>query len=239
MNEKIIGYIVISVMCILLSIGISMQMNIVGQSNLMITYTQEENELKSQILRERDEYSRNTILLANREEVLENERSLATQNDAKLEEGRENIEELQKFIGATEVSGTGVVVRLADGQYDYDQVINASSMLVHDADVLGIINELKNAGAEAISINGQRVISTTSIECGGNVININGEKVGAPFEIQAIGLPEQLAGLSRLGGPIDILNAYGVNASIEKMDSIVIPKYAGRIEFEYASAVEY
>lgn len=239
MENKQKSYIVIGVMCLLLAIGITMQMKIVGQSNLLVAQTQEESELKSQILKERDMYADNTELLSKREEVLEAERAVVTENNSELEAVREEIEDLEKIIGIVDVEGPGVIVTLADGKYEQEQLLDPSSMLVHDADVLGIINELKNAGAEAISINDQRVISTTSIECGGNVININGEKIGAPFEIKAIGLPEQLAGLSRPGGSIDILNAYGVNASLEKKDEITILKYTGKIEFEYAYDVEY
>lgn len=54
-------------------------------------------------------------------------------------------------------------------------------------DIKSIVNELKNACSRAISTNGQRIVSTTSITCEGNVININGEKVSSPFVIKAIG----------------------------------------------------
>ena len=99
---------------------------------------------------------------------------------------------------------------------------------------LSVINELKNAGAEAISINDQRLIPTTSISCGGNIIDINGEKVGAPFEIKAIGLPEQLAALSRQGGYLEILQEASVGVELKKSNNITIPRYTGTISFEYA-----
>ena len=111
-------------------------------------------------------------------------------------------------------------------------------LLVHDTDVLSVINELKNAGAEAISINDQRIIPTTGIICGGNIIDINDEKVGAPFEIKAIGLPEQLAALDRPGGYLELLRSYSVEAKLEKSNSITIPKYTGTMTYEYAKPVE-
>ena len=100
--------------------------------------------------------------------------------------------------------------------------------------VLSVINELKNAGAEAISINNQRLVPTSSIVCGGNIIEINGEKVGAPFEIKAIGLPEQLAALSRPGGYLEILKGATVGVELKKSNSITIPKYTGVIMYKYA-----
>lgn len=99
-------------------------------------------------------------------------------------------------------------------------------------DILKIVNELKNAGAEAISINGQRVILTTSIICGGNTININGERIGSPFEIKAIGLPESLANLKRPGGYLSILEGRTLKVTLDKKE-VTIPKYSGVLNFKY------
>ena len=103
-------------------------------------------------------------------------------------------------------------------------------------DVLSVINELKNAGAEAISINDQRLVSTSAIVCDGNVIQINGQKIGAPFEIKAIGLSEQLAALSRPGGYLSILQDYGIGTEVVKSKNITIPKYAGSINYKYVKS---
>ena len=102
-----------------------------------------------------------------------------------------------------------------------------------------MINELKNAGAEAISINGQRIVSNTAITCDGNVIRINNQKIGAPYVIQAIGYPEYLeSGLNLPGGLIQYLNRDGVITKVEKSNNITIPKYTGTITYEYAKSVE-
>ena len=79
---------------------------------------------------------------------------------------------------------------------------------------------------------------TTSISCDGNVIKINGEKVGAPFEIKAIGLPEQLAALQRPGGYLDLLDGWGVITEFKKVNTVTIPKYTGVIDFKYAQNVK-
>ena len=111
--------------------------------------------------------------------------------------------------------------------------------MVHDVDVLAVINELKNAGAEAISINDQRLVPTTGITCGGNIIDINDEKVGAPFTIKAIGLPEQLAALERPGGYLNLLKEkYSIVAELKREKSITIPKYTGVINFKFAQNVK-
>ena len=109
---------------------------------------------------------------------------------------------------------------------------------MHDGDIMHVVNELFNAGAEAISINGQRVILTTAIECDGNVIKVNGNKTGAPFEILAIGYPEQLAGLQRPGGYLEALVSRGLTVNLTKQNTVTIPKYTGTMKFSYATNQE-
>ena len=138
------------------------------------------------------------------------------------------------MIGLTEVTGPGIIITLADSDIDSTSVFNSSDLLIHDIDLLKVVNELKNAGAEAISIKNQRVILTTPIICGGNIININGEKIGSPFEIKAIGSPEALANLSRPGGWLSKLEERGLKVSTpKKSNSITIPKYSGVLNFKY------
>lgn len=114
----------------------------------------------------------------------------------------------------------------------YDDI---SAHIVHDADLRAIVNELKNAGAEAISINGQRLVSTTAITCIGNVIKVNDERITSPFTIKAIGLSESLAGINRPGGYIEKLKENGIVVNIKKSNKIEIPKYTGAISSKYMS----
>ena len=72
----------------------------------------------------------------------------------------------------------------------------------------------------------------------GNIIDINGEKVGTPFVIKAIGLPEQLAGLSRPGGYLEILKGASVGVELKKSNNITISKYTGVINYQYAQTVK-
>ena len=109
---------------------------------------------------------------------------------------------------------------------------NISDYLIHDKDLLTLVNELKNAGAEAISINDERIINTTSITCDGNVVLINGNKISSPFVIKAIGSQEAiLGGIQRPGGYLEKLKEYGLVTSVEKQDNITIYKYNGIIDY--------
>ena len=108
---------------------------------------------------------------------------------------------------------------------------------MHDTDLISIVNELKNAGAEAISINDQRIVSNTVIECIGTVIKINGQRVGAPFTIRAIGMPELLKNTYRNGGYLKVLEGDRIQVDFKTSDNITIPKYTGTYKFEYAQTI--
>ena len=199
MKEKEKVSIVLGFMCLALTIGICIQLKTVKGSNFVVSQNHEENNLRAEVLKYKERYDNQYKELEKAEEELEKERENSTQNNTELEKKEDEIKKGNKMIGMTEVVGPGVIVTLSDSKKDANTSLNPSDLVVHDADVLSVINELKNAGAEAISINEQRIIPTSGIVCGGNIIKINGEKVGAPFIIKAIGLPEQLAALERPG----------------------------------------
>ena len=236
LNKKMIS-IVLGVMCFSLTLGICVQMKTVKTSNSIVGSSYEENNLRAEVLKYKERYDNKYKELESAEKELEKERQNSTKNNGDLEEKEQQIIQGNKMIGLTEVTGPGVIITLSDSKNDASSVLNPSTLLVHDVDILGVVNELKNAGAEAISINEQRIVPTTSISCGGNIIDINGEKVGAPFVIKAIGLPEQLAGLSRPGGYLEILEGASIGVELKKSNNITIPKYTGVIKYEYAQTV--
>ena len=237
MNKKIVS-ICLGLMCMALTFGICVQIKTVNNSNSKISQNYEENQLRAEVLKYKEKYDNKFKELENAEKTLEKEREKATVNNDELAQVEENIKKGNKVIGLTEVTGSGVTITLNDSQ-NLNNILNISDALVHDVDVLAVINELKNAGAEAISINDQRLVPTTGITCGGNIIDINGEKVGAPFIIKAIGLPEQLAALERPGGYLNLLKEkYSIVAELKREKSITIPKYNGVINFKYAQNVK-
>lgn len=237
-DKKIIG-VVLGLMCVALTAGIFIQIRTVENSNYAVSQNYQENNLRSEVLKYKEKYDNRYNDLERVQQELENERKKSTQNDSELEKKEEQIKVANKIIGISEVNGPGVTIILTDSKKDATNVLDPSSLLVHDADVLAIINELKNAGAEAICINDQRIVPTSGIICGGNIIQINGEKVGAPFVIKAIGLPEQLMGaLTRQNGYIDILKKASVEVDLKKTNSINIPKYTGVLTYKYAETVE-
>ena len=229
--NKIKISIVLGIMCFALTFGIFLQIKTVENSNMQVSQNYEENNLRAEVLKFKEKYDNKLKEVEKAEETLEKERESATKNNSELENAELQIKKANKILGLSEVKGPGVIVTLKDSKTNSANVLNINDLLVHDLDVLSVINELKNAGAEAI-------ISTTAISCEGNVININGEKVGVPFTIKAIGLPESLDALSRPGGYLEILKRYGIEAELKKSNDITIPKYTGKIEFKYGKSVK-
>ena len=237
LNKKIIS-IVLGVMCMALTAGICIQVRTVKSSNSTVSNNYEENNLRAEVLRYKEKYDNKVKELEKAETELEQERESSTQNNSELQKKEEEITNGNKILGLAEVTGPGVIVTLTDSKKDINSALDPSSLIVHDLDVLSVINELKNAGAEAISINDQRIVPTSGIICGGNIIDINDEKVGAPFEIKAIGLPEQLAALNRPGGYLERLKSDGIGVELKKSNNITIPKYTGTLTYNYAKTVE-
>ena len=236
-NKKLIS-IILGVMCFALTLGIVVQVRTIQNTNSTISQNQEANALRDEILKYKERYDNRFAQLEEAEKELEKEREEATKNNTELEQAQQQITEGNKLTGMTEVTGPGVIITLSDGTGIATSTLNPSQLIVHDLDVLSVVNELINAGAEAISINEQRWVFTTAISCRGNTIDINGERIGAPFVIKAIGLPEYLAGLERVGGYLELMRGQGVGVNLEKSNNITIPKYSGVINFEYLQNVE-
>ena len=152
----------------------------------------------------------------------------------------EELNRNKLISGFVDVKGPGIIVKMADNMSEEAVGQEFNLDIIHDADVLRIINDLKEAGAEAISINGQRVLSVSEIKCGGPIIRINGKSVGTPIYIKAIGDPKLL------NAAINAPNTYGyalktidqLVIETEISDEIVIPAYSGNIELKYAKPIE-
>ena len=226
--------VILMIMCLILTYAICIQLKTVNNIGTTVSTSSTERELKDQILKMKEKYDNKYIELEKAQQQLENERKSISENNEELMNLEKQIKDANIFLGTTEVKGTGVEIILTDGT-ETSLTLDPSSLLVHDRTLLKVINELKNAGAEAISINGERIVSVTSIMCDGNVIVVNGNKISSPFVIKAIGLPEQLATLKRAGGIFSVTK--GINIDFKKVNSVSIPKYTGIINFKYAKSV--
>ena len=200
-----------------------------------------ENSLRDEYLKLKERTDNLTKQVEEQSKRLDRIREQATQNDDSYTEVEEEINLNNNLLGTTKLVGQGIEVLVQDDPTATRDSIgifdDISEHIVHDADLRVLVNELKNAGAEAISINGQRLVNTTAITCIGNVIKINDEKITSPFTIKAIGLSEMLAGIDRPGGYVEKLREYGIVVTIKKSNEVEIPKYNGIISSKYMTTV--
>lgn len=225
----------LGILCFILTLAISVQIKTMKAADSVVSITTANNELKNQVLIWKEKYEKALHEYETLEAELEIARNNATQNDSNATQMLENIKQNNKLIGITDVAGDGIVITLQDTISTAEGMnpnIPIENYLVHDSDLKTLINELWNAGAEAISINGQRITSTTSIVCDGNIIRINGETTTSPFEIKAIGAGLYGA-IARPGGYYEFMGQTGVTTSIRNQNNIKIPKYSGAISSQY------
>lgn len=230
--------IVLGIVCLMLCIAIAVQVKTIKGTGSTVSPNFAEDSLRDEVLEWKEKYDNATMELDEAEKELATIRESSTQNDATASAKEQQITLNNNLLGLTTLEGKGIELTLQDDPTVTSETIGVfddiSSHIVHDGDLRRIVNELKNAGAEAISINGQRIVTTTAITCIGNVIKINDEKVSSPFIIKAIGFPESMeSALNRLGGYLDYLNDDGIVTSIKKLDNVTIPKYTGVITSKY------
>ena len=202
------------------------------------TTLRDNNGLRDELIQIQGKYDNLKRELETKQQDLENTRLLASNKSDEDTQNESEIKNNQKLLGLTDVTGPGFVITLEENnEIKANDVLNISGYLVHEEDLLYIINELFNSGADAISINDQRIVSMSSIQCDGNIIRINGKMVGAPITIQAIGYPERLDGaLNRPGGYLQIMADDGIKVTTTRSDNLTIPKYDGVYSSEYLKA---
>lgn len=225
--------IIFGIMCMILTTAIVIQYKTIKNAN-MITGSTSNSELKTEVLIWKEKYEDAYEQLEISEKKLEKQRTIATKDDDESKDMQKELNKLNSLLGTIDVKGKGVVITLSDNNNITNQTIgvldNISNYLIHDTDLLFIVNELKNAGAEAISINDERIINDTAITCDGNVILINGNKISSPFTIKAIGSEETILGaIQRPGGFLEQLHEYGLVGNITRQANITIFKYNGII----------
>lgn len=149
------------------------------------------------------------------------------------------FKKIRSYAGLEKLEGPGIIITLNDSLENFEDVENPELYLIHDIDVLEIVNELRAAGAEAIAINDVRVISTTSIKCGGPTINVDGSRHATPFIIKAIGDAKTLeASALAPDGYIDWMEYSGIRIEVEKVEHLTINKYMNTPKINHQKIIE-
>jgi uncharacterized protein YlxW (UPF0749 family) len=157
---------------------------------------------------------------------------------------KEELHNTKLQAGLIPVTGPGVEIILADSPRasTTDRNDNTNDYLIHDYYLRDIVNILWNAGAEAICINNNRVISTSEIFCGGSIIFINRNNLSTPFVIKAIGDPNTLTYAVNTFSSYRSLKGsqFGIRANLKVNRNVYIPQLnTGDLpEFKYAEIIK-
>lgn len=225
--------IAMGIVCFALALAVTIQIRTMKLENSVVSQSFASDELKDSLLQWKERYDRAVDKLTESGKELEKVRTLAANNTSNSEEKTEALKRNNLLLGLTKVRGDGIVITLRDAQVS-NQIEDASSLIIHDGDLRELVNELANAGAEAIEINGERIVNSTYILCAGNVILVNGEKISSPCTIKAIGQQEKLYGaLERAGGTVQQMRMSNMPVEIKKVSNIEINKYSGAITKKY------
>lgn len=153
--------------------------------------------------------------------------------------GSKESELIKIGAGVVALQGPGVVVTIDDSKRPSKPGENPNLYLIHDDDILKVINELWAAGAEAISINDQRLIASSEIRCAGPTLSVNNTRYSPPYDIRAIGDPQTLENALKMrGGVVETLQFWGIQVNIKNSEEVLVPAYKGTFRFEFAKPVK-
>ncbi|AUS96383.1 hypothetical protein CDQ84_14345 [Clostridium thermosuccinogenes] len=177
--------------------------------------------------KEKTKYLEEQISLAEKDrENLLNE-LIESQGDEYLLALKEKLDRTNLIAGLTDVKGPGIIIELDDapGRNPDNPFEDPNDLIIHEPDILTILNELKKLGAQAISINGERLVSTSEQICAGPTILINNKRYPVPYVISVIGDPEMLYNGISESFIVYILRSYRIRVDIKKSNEVIIPKY--------------
>ncbi len=208
---------------------------IIGYSYNQAKDNREAGTINSELYEQEDSYREELITQQERnkelsdelnslqEQIRKYEKSFAS-NEKDYKELVEQAEDLRLLLGELKSEGKGIRITLQDGDYD-PKSLNPNDYIVHESHVFKLLNELKISGAQAIAINGQRVMANSYIRCNGPVITIDGTQHPAPFVIEAVGDSDTLiASLNLNGGVVDQLLNDNIVVSLEEHQKLTMPR---------------
>lgn len=189
---------------------------------------EKKQKLQEKILEEQTQIQMLEERLQNtKQRVSEFEKKMG-QREYQAKEILQELEEIRMWAGLVPVTGKGIIVTMSDST-SLPESGNMNDYIVHEENIRQVVNELFAAGAEAISINGQRLTTNSAIRCVGPTVLVNEVKTVPPFEISAIGDSNTLVtALEMPGGVIQNLNDWtNIDVKVEKKERVDLPAYAG------------
>lgn len=219
--------------CIILVAVMFAQFRVVEQTDITGIEKARETELQTMLASWKTKYEEVAEKLVETQERISEYQEKMNSNEQASELLDQELEQTNLLVGRTNVIGEGVIITLQDNE---EKSIEAS-------DLRTLVNELKLAGAEAISINDARIVNMTEIVDVNNYILVNEDRVVSPYVVKAIGNQTYLSSALSLknSGFIDTYQKMGKTVEMTQEKNIVINAYNSRknqFQFRYAKEVE-
>ena len=232
-REKKVMAIVIGLVCVLLVAVMCAQFRTIENTDITGIQTAREEELRTMIASWKTKYEETEKKIVETNQKISEYKNTTESVDDTDDLLDVELEQSNKLVGKTDVTGDGVIVTLKDN----------NSKQIEDIDLLYLLNELRLAGAEAISINEKRIVNMSDIVMVNDIMLINGERVTTPYIVKAIGDQKYLSSSLSMknSGYIDKYTSSGKSVSMEQEKNIKIPAYNNAnnlMEFKYMKEVE-
>lgn len=226
MKGKYIMTVSIGLVALILTMVMFTQFKTVYQTDITAIETMRETELRTELSDWKNKYDEVQARIDDTEGKISEYQSQISNSEESSNVLENELEETKGFLGYTKLKGEGIIVRLEDNEFKQ----------IERWDLLSLINELKLAGAEAISVNDERIISRSEIATVGyQFILINGNRIPSPFIVKAIGNKKYLeSAITIKGGYLDEMKVNEKTVSYTVEDNVEIPAYSGKVSFEYA-----
>jgi len=225
--------------CIVLGIFIAFQMKFVQGTYLQgATPTQKSSEIINELNSVKAEKDALLEEIDTLEKQLETIQGSASEENAVVANLNNELNKYKLFAGMTKVQGPGLLITIdnppTDDSFASDVNINTDYSIF-----LQILNELNSAGAEAISINEQRIVNTTEVRLAGSHINVNTIPLSSPFIIKVIGNSTTLEGaINQRFGVVSSIRDKGYYVEVKEIDNLELPAYNGSVNFKYSTIVK-
>jgi uncharacterized protein YlxW (UPF0749 family) len=155
---------------------------------------------------------------------------------------QEELKELSREVGMTPVTGPGLNVTLRDAPKEVVEEnpdVDADWLVIHQQDLQAVINALWAGGADAVAIQGHRIITTTGIKCVGNSVVLHGVPYLPPYRISAIGdrakLQKALDDSTYIDNLQDYVVRFQLGYEVRPQATINLPAYEGTLDLQHAT----
>ena len=186
------------------------------------------------------EMDRTETLVSEVEELRDDVDRLATEAGGAPSADPEQTQLLAQIAGRVAVAGEGLTIRLTDAPANAPRpewVVN-DDLVVHQQDLQAVINALWAGGAEAMTLQGERVISTSAFRCVGNVLFLHGKHFSPPYVVRAVGDPDTMRGAlyssDAISDYLDYVEHVGLGWSETQERELNLPAYEGGMELQHA-----